>query len=195
MSSLTQRLRQLQIPSSVPVESLEHLTLSELATEAICFGTKHQGESFEQAWNDQEWVSFMVARYQNSLKDSHRRFIRYVELKVEALERGQESIPRDMPVMPNTGRARPKAKGKPMAKSIATPQHTCLPDGDEDWDLEHVEPGMYDPPTMNSQVTMPEDLHALQTRMLHMESALTRVIAHIENQAIQNREFNPDDVQ
>jgi hypothetical protein len=192
--SLTQRLRQLQIPSSVPTESLAHLTLPELATEVITFGTKHQGETYESAWKDTEWVMFMLSRYQTSTKESHRRFIRFTELKIEALEKGQETIHRDLPVLPNHGRQTAKAKAKPLAKSLATPSHTSLPDGEEDWDIEHVESEMYNPGTMNvPPMVMAEDMHALQTRMLHMENALTRVIAFIENQSIQNQEFHPED--
>ena len=109
------------------------------------------------------------------------------------MEKGQDNVPRDLPVAPALGRTRPKAKGKPMAKSIATPSHTSLPDGDDDWD---IEPEMYNPATMSSQgVIMPEDMNALPQRMLHIETALTRVIAHIENQAIQHQEYQENNVQ
>eukprot|EP00435_Cladocopium_sp_Y103_P008436 s5225_g2.t1 len=172
--SLSQRLRQLQIPTAVPTENLDHLTLQDLAQEVISFGAKHQGHTYEETWNDQEWVQFMVSRFQASTKESHRRFLKYVELKVESLERGQEVIPQEMPSN------RPKARAKPAAKSIATPVHTSLPDGDEDWDFE---PEMYAPPTTTgSGGIMQEDMNALQQRMLYMENALSRVIAYIENQ-------------
>ena len=170
------------------------MTLPELATEVITFGTKHQGETYEAAWKDTEWVMFMLSRYQTSTKESHRRFIRFTELKIEALEKGQETIHRDLPVLPNHGRQTAKAKAKPVAKSLATPSHTSLPDGEEDWDIEHIESEMYNPGIMNvPPMVMAEDMSALQQRMLHMENALTRVIAFIENQSIQNQEFHPED--
>jgi hypothetical protein len=69
-----------------------------------------------------------------------------------------------------------------------------LPDGEEDWDIEHIESEMYNPGIMNvPPMVMAEDMSALQQRMLHMENALTRVIAYIENQSIQNQEFHPED--
>jgi bifunctional N-acetylglucosamine-1-phosphate-uridyltransferase/glucosamine-1-phosphate-acetyltransferase GlmU-like protein len=69
-----------------------------------------------------------------------------------------------------------------------------LPDGEEDWDIEHIESEMYNPGIMNvPPMVMAEDMSALQQRMLHMEYALTRVIAYIENQSIQNQEFHPED--
>ena len=190
---VTQRLRQLQIPSSVPVESLEHLTLSELATEVVSFGTKHQGRTFEEAWGDTEWVMFMLSRYQSSTKESHRRFIRFTELKIEAMEKDQGITHQGLPVMPNRGHQMAKAKAKPVAKSLATPSRTSLQDGEDDWDIGSE---MYNPGIMNiPPMAMAEDLNALQQRMLHMENALTRVIAFIENQSMPNQEFHQHDVQ
>ena len=40
------------------------MSREDLALELIPFGQKHQGETFLTAWQDQEWVSFMVSRYQ-----------------------------------------------------------------------------------------------------------------------------------
>lgn len=194
--SLTQRLRQLQIPNSVPTESLEHLTLSELATEVISFGTKHQGKTFEDAWKDTEWVMFMLSRYQTSTKESHRRFIKFTELKIAAMEKDQGITHKDLPVLPNRGLPTAKAKGKPMAKSLATPSHTSLQDGEDDWDIEHIESEMYTQGIMSAPpVAMAEDLNALQQRMLNMENALTRVIHFIENQSMPHQEFHQHDAQ
>eukprot|EP00435_Cladocopium_sp_Y103_P075501 s304_g58.t2 len=178
-----QRLRALQITSATQPESLDHLTLEELAPEIIAFGQKHQGKSFEEAWGDQEWVQFMISRYQTSTKEAHRRFLRYVELKVEDMESQQTVQPRtNQPVVT----ARLQARPKPMPKSIATPSHISSLDGDEDWD---VEPETYSPEIMGHPppIPMAENMAALQTRMLHMETALSRVIQHIEDQAMQNQ--------
>lgn len=131
MASLSNRLRALQIPATTTVESLEHLRLEDLAGETILFGQKHQGRTYLEAWEDQEWAQFMINRYQGSTEESHRRFLRFVELKIEQLEQAQTVLP---PHQPLSGQNRPKAQAKPMAKSLATP--TSLQDGVDDWDVE-----------------------------------------------------------
>eukprot|EP00435_Cladocopium_sp_Y103_P073407 s3_g43.t1 len=182
MSSLSQRLRALQIPASTNPESLSHLTLEELSGEKISFGQKHQGRTHLEAWEDQEWVQFMVSRYQGSTKEAHRRFLRFVELKVEEMERSQAVIPR---ASRSGGGHQLQARPKVVAKSMATPSHISSLDGDEDWD---VELEMYAPMTTNQQPDLlTENVTALQARMLNMENALSRVIQHIEDQAVGNK--------
>jgi hypothetical protein len=71
-----------------------------------------------------------------------------------------------------------------MAKSLATP--ISLQDGVDDWD---VESEMFIPvTTAYASGQTSEEMMALQTRMLNMENALTRVIHHIEEQALQNKD-------
>lgn len=181
MSSLSQRLRQLQIPATTTVEELDHLTLADLDSEVVAFGQKHAGKMFSETWGDQEWVQFMINRYQKSTKESHRRYLKWVELKVESMEQGQMVVP------PGTQRGcgRAGAKAKPMAKSLATPSNTSSLDGELEWDME---------PEMLAHMTMgqtpyyqQEEMTALQARMLNLENALTRVIRHMEDQALQEK--------
>ena len=185
MSSLSQRLRALQIPAVASQESLDHLTLEELSGETISFGQKHQGHTHLEAWEDQEWVQFMIKRYQGSTKDAHRRFLRFVELKVEDLEKNQSVIPRSSQ---QGGSSRLQAKSKAVAKMSAGPAPICSPDGDgeDDWD---VASEMCDPVIMGyAQTQVSENVEALQARMLNMENALGRVIKHIEDQAMMNKD-------
>jgi hypothetical protein len=64
--SLSQRLRNLQIPAMAATESLDHLTLEVLSSEVVSFGQKYSGSTYADTWQDQEWVHFMINRYQNS---------------------------------------------------------------------------------------------------------------------------------
>jgi len=96
MSSLSQRLREMQTPIDVEVADLSHLTLEALAHETMTFGQKHAGHLFSEARKDQEWVSFMVNRCGASTKLEHRPFLRFVELKVAQ----HESQQMPMPVIP-----------------------------------------------------------------------------------------------
>lgn len=174
--SLSQILRRLATQAPVTLPSLDHLTLEELATETIAFGQKYKGHQHQDTWQDQEWIQFMVSRYQNSSKEEHRRFLKYVELQVTAIEQGLVTAPisSQTVIVP---KAKPKVK--PMAKSIATASGTSSPAGESGWDMASE---MYEPPTMN-QVPMPmtKDMAAVQQRLLNMENAMTRVIRYMEN--------------
>ena len=81
--SLLARLKAVQTEVEVPLTDLSQLTLAELKTEVVSFGQKHAGETFETAWEDQNWINFIVAKYGTSKVLSHRRLIRFMELMVE----------------------------------------------------------------------------------------------------------------
>ena len=188
--SLSQRLRNLQIPANTTeLASLEHLTLEDLNQEVVTFGQKYMGWHFQDTWQDQEWVQFMVSRYQRSTKEGHRRYLRYVELKVETMEQQQSAIPpRSNPPTTVRGQAKAKAKASPVA-----PHHTSLPDGEADWD---IEPETYASLTMTGpNIYTQEDMRAIQDRMLHMENALSRVIRHIEDQALMQQMIHAEEEQ
>ena len=91
--SLLNRLKALQVEVEMPLPDLSHLTLAELKSEVVTFGTKHQGDSYEKAWEDQGWISFMVTKYGSSKVLAHRRLIRYVELMVEKHEQTNKVCP------------------------------------------------------------------------------------------------------
>ena len=167
--SLSQRLKMVQVQATVEVASLDHLTLDELASEIVTFGAKHQGKSYQEVWADQEWVQFMVARYQSSTKEAHRRFLKHV-------------VPPTTSVTTKSGNTKPKAKSKSLAKASMP---TSSPDGDEGWDME---PEMYMHETTGiAGLPLTEEMHAMQQRMLHMEDALGRVITYIEDQATKEK--------
>ena len=181
--SLSHRLRLVQMSqmtAPVAVEDLSHLSREELASEVITFGQKHQGETYQQAWEDQEWVAFMVSRYSSSTKNSHRRFLKYVELQVEYLEQTQ------VPVMPSRGtpavNTLPKSKAKAKAGPKTRAQPASVPEVQifEPTDLEVEEE--WDPTV--PYMTDPETMHAMQSRMLNMEDALLRVMRHLEEQSV-----------
>ena len=184
--SLSQRLRNLQIPAAArATESLDHLTLEDLSSEVVSFGQKHSGSTYADTWQDQEWVHFMINRYQNSQKEAHRRYLKFVELKIESLEQTQMIIPREP-----SAKSRPVSKAKAMAKNIATPSVISSLDGETDWD---IDPETYGPVITASHVTpLAEDVQAMQQRMLNLENALTKVIHHLENQNFPENNFHQE---
>ncbi|CAL1152976.1 unnamed protein product [Cladocopium goreaui] len=187
MSSLQQRLRAIQTPIEVEVQDLSHLTLEELSQEKVSFGQKHLGQPYAEAWKDQEWVTFMVSRYGGSTKLEHRRFMKYIDLKVTQHETHQMPIPvvppDSVPLQPSAKACSPGmiAAAKPKARGGHS-RAIHLPDMEEGgWSMEPgMEPGMYTSATMTSGGN--QEMEAMQQRILNMENALTRVIRHLETQ-------------
>eukprot|EP00435_Cladocopium_sp_Y103_P024425 s3886_g6.t1 len=161
----------------VETEDLSQLSREDLATELISFGQKHQGETFLTAWQDQEWVSFMVSRYQTSTKPAHRRFIRFVELQVEHFEQEQIPLTPGPSVVTHAMTPQSKAKSKALPKGRGYPAHRVPVDvmsefeGEEDWE-----------PMVNYNADS-ETVQAMQQRLLNMEEALMRVMRHLEDQS------------
>ncbi|CAL1130755.1 unnamed protein product [Cladocopium goreaui] len=174
-----------------PSESTECPTLPAVDhDQKVQFGQKHLGRPFHQVWEeDQEWISFIASKYAESTKMSHRLIVRYITLRVEQHERSQTPIRVAPPAesqaassqLPMSLRPVPKIKAKPKAASqIPHSEIVHLPDmeaEEEEWNLGTYQSGYTEPTPMNA------DMMAMQTRMLHLENALTQVIQHMEHQA------------
>ena len=189
--SLINRLKALQTEVEMPLPDLSHLTLTELKTEVVSFGQKHQGHTFEKAWEDQGWISFMVTKYGNSKVLSHRRLIRFVELMVEKHERTNTQVPLLPPpdslaggyamIEEISGRRSTRAKAKAMPVPSGATAAEPL-DYDEDLAFEMFNQGT----TATTPLHQDPEFTALQDRILNMENALGRVIQHLENQVEKN---------
>ena len=142
--------------------------------ETITFGQAHKGHTYQEVWHqDQAWVLWFTQHYGNSKKGSHRQFLHYVELMIERAELEEEKVPI---VEPNktppsssvaAGKPYPKAKGAPKASDLAAELEEEI-DTQSQFDMVEF---------------MPEPVRAnighLETRMLNLENALTRVtMAH-----------------
>ena len=186
MASLIQRLKTLQVETEVELPDLSGLTLEDLAKEKISFGQKHQGDTYDVAWEDQQWINFMVTKYGSSKVLAHRRLLRYVELKVEEHENARQAIPVMPPRASQAGYVdgttdpsgrkfiQPKAKTRP---SQPYRDLSVVVDGDEESEYEMYTSGTMDQPPLSQD----PDFQAMQQRMLHMEDALTKVIRHLED--------------
>lgn len=143
---------------------------------------------------DQSWVHFVISRYSQSPKLSHRLFIRFVELMVSHHENhaipimvtpenlSSQAMPSalQVPVVPKS-KAKSKALAKGQAKAMPlVPTHLPDADGEAEWELHST---TYHPGSMENPMTAPDpSLTAMQDRLLSMESALGQVIRHLENQ-------------
>ena len=166
MSDWTQRLAKVQasLPQETP-EEIDHLSIEELKLEVMTFGKTHLGRTYEDVWNSSpEWTQWFLQHYQKSSKLAHRKMIRYIKLKIEAME--ENPTPgRQSPVLPK-GHAAPKAM--PLrTKAKAQPSTMMSPEG--------MEPPPEEPwvASENAQIS------SLQERMGLMENALHQILAHL----------------
>ena len=190
--SLSQRLQRVQEKLEVPLPELEPMSILEMEKQLIDFGNTHKGKTYKEMWEkEQSWVSWFVSHYQKSPKKNHRLFIRYVTSMVERAEvTGQRVpvLPSEKDLDPHTGKGygkkspEPKARSKPMASSMPIPEAAL----DELNQL--TSQGQFDPEEMaemesfeviQNEPSHPEIGH-LESRMLNLENALSRVIQHLE---------------
>ena len=180
--SLTHRLRQMQAAqpaATVETEDLSQMSREDLALELIPFGQKHQGETFLTAWQDQEWVSFMVSRYQTSKKASSSSFHSVRRTAGGTLRAGTDSPPGQSAGTHALAPQR-KAKAKALPKMMSQPAHQVPVDlvseleGEEEWE-----------PMITTYNADSETVQAMQQRLLNMEEALMRVMRHLKDQSAQ----------
>lgn len=198
MSSLSNRLKQMQQVDMSTLSDLSHLRLGDFEEGVVGFG-KYMTASYQEAWQDQEWISFVVSRFANSTKETHRRLIRYVELQLEWHESHQTPIMTspgvsrqptglshpvtNMSRLGSLPKAKPKAAaGRSTATSIAVPVTTHLPDMESDWD--ELDSVTYHHGSMNpTPLSQDPNFQEMRERLLNMENVMGRVIEHLDRHA------------
>ena len=88
MSSLSQKLNSYiqgvkKEDEKEEILQIEQMTLPQLQELKISFGKAKLGQSYEQAFRDQSWTKWFIQTYETSSKPEHRKFIRFVTLKLE----------------------------------------------------------------------------------------------------------------
>eukprot|EP00435_Cladocopium_sp_Y103_P033798 s1269_g8.t1 len=187
MSSLAQRLKNLQKPVEENKPDLSHLSLGQLRETKICFGQTHRGKSFLHMWQcEQGWITWFVQRFSQSTKAEHLIFLRYVELEIERTELSGERVPltnqKDLEKVlstPNATVSQTTSHGaKAKAKSSAPQGQVPMPnpwEDDEDADLFELLP--QDP----TEEAKSQQIEELQNRMLNAEAMLGNILQHLEN--------------
>ena len=66
------------------LEQVNQMTLEDLSRETIQFGQAKKGLSFLEAFKDHSWADWFISHYEKSDKPQHRKFIRFVELTLDA---------------------------------------------------------------------------------------------------------------
>eukprot|EP00435_Cladocopium_sp_Y103_P052412 s757_g16.t1 len=182
MSSLSQRLKDLQLKGEPVKHDFSHLSLSQLEETKIDFGSTHLGRTYREMWLDhQDWILWFASRYEKSGKENHQRVLHYIGLMIERAELTGTRIPMQRGMGMSVQQPAGKSKAKAMPKKIPHPpaeQMSIWDAEEEEFELfpDEIETGMSVAPEPVSQ-----DVSHLETRMLHMENALTQIMGMLEN--------------
>lgn len=172
---LSDRLKALttQEDEAQNIDDIMKFTYEELKEEKISFGTAHRGRRFEEMLQETRYMTWFSQTYKNSQKSSHVKFLRFLQLHVENLEKK------------NLKMNKPKSLAKAMAKEKAlhpTKEEIEAPSVSEDEDFETWE-AIHQGDRPNLEVLQ------LQDRMQQMETLLHQVVEHLSQGA--NRSSPP----
>ena len=179
MSTWSQRLAKAQANVASPVEGepIGHLSLPELKKMTMDFGKAHVGKTFLEVWQSEPtWIKWFLAHYASSSKVEHRRMIRFIQLMIEEAE---SETPQP------SAKSLPKALGA-QPKSLSKPQD--VPELPVESEMDAFEM-MSEAPWVAAAETR-EDIHALQARMLSLETAMQRMLMMMQT-AMHNQQPMP----
>lgn len=153
------------------LETIMKMTFDELKEEKIDFGTAHKGRRYAEMTQENRYLTWFTQTFKDSRKPSHVKFLRFIQLHVENLEKNHKT---EKPKKENT----PVAKSKMMPPEL--PEAEDVPSSEEEsfeaWEAIHA-------------VNQPNlEMMQMQDRMQQMESLLHQVVEHLSQG--QNR-INP----
>jgi len=182
MTSLSQRLKQIQVPTEPVKVDFSHLSLSDLEMTKIEFGQTHQGKTYNEMWlHHQDWVLWFAGRYEKSGKENHQKLLFYIQKMVERAELAGTNVPMTKGAPPKSSMTASKAKAMPKM----TPQPQI--EAPSVWDMTEEEFEIFaaEEAEMALSVAAPEgnnpDVSHLEHRMLQVETTLSQIITLLEN--------------
>ena len=177
MSSLSHRLKALQIPSAPEKYNFDHLSLKDLEESTIDFGQTHRGKTYLEMWNrHQDWIGWFVNHYEKSGKENHQKVIHFIQMKIERAELTGEGIPQH--AGPKMSHMKPKMKAKAACRKQQMPAEIPIPEMEEEDALFEFLPEA----EMDAQsVALTGNVQPLENRVDQMEAVLSRILAHLEH--------------
>ena len=162
---LADRLRRLTVTEDGEdvLQQIAMMDLKDLREETIKFGKAHVGKSFASMATETKYMAWFAENYKASRKPEHVKFLRFIQLHVEDLEKTHQE-----------GRAstRPKAKASPKPRASSRPI---------DLESENSEPEDWD----QVQEEHAQELLQMQRRMTDMENVMHQVLAHLKGGSTQ----------
>ena len=176
MSSLSQRLKAIQIPCEPEKHSFDHLSMKDLEETKVDFGQTHRGKTYLEMWNrHQDWICWFLNRFEKSGKENHQRLIHFIELKIERAELMGEGVPQHAGPKETYLQPKMKAKASSRKKPQSAVEIPVLDAEEED-----------DPFEFLPEAEM-ESHSALEGRMNQMEMVLSQVLVHLEQQNVESQ--------
>ena len=154
-------------------EEIEKIPLAILAETKIDFGKAKMNQTFAQAFQDKEWTSYMLTRFEESQKPSHQKYFQYVKMMI------QEDNQSPTSTVKTKGNVKKKEEAKPTSLGMAKPV-----DEEEDSDWERMTGG-----PINQMTEMQINQSEMESRM---EEALAQVISHLQRLSTQASIRNSD---
>eukprot|EP00434_Breviolum_minutum_P030362 symbB.v1.2.026856.t1/scaffold2714.1/size94327/9 len=179
-----------KVTAAERITAIKQMDLSALEKETVEFGKAHRGQSFPQAFEDHGWTDWFVKTYEWSGKESHVKFLTYVEKRLDSeISQGSAPVQVLAPKAKTTAKksaAKPKsmAQGSEMGWSHVT-EDVIETDSDEDL-MSHTQIRVHE---MEEQVKMvsQENSHMMQ-RMNGIEMALQELIHHVKGLGIKQEQ-------
>lgn len=147
-------------------EEVYQMSYEELGQCIIKFGEAHVGKRYEELIPETRYVTWFASRYKDSPKIEHVKFLRFLQLHVEKLEKTDAENPKKSQTK-NKETYQPKAK---VAPKTSIP-HTEIEDDDEDTWSRCESPKMSSPDQT--------EFMALQNRLAQMETMMQQVLMHL----------------
>lgn len=166
------------------LEEVDQMTLAQLSKEVIQFGEAKAGITFPEAFKDHTWTDWFVGRYEKSTKIVHRKYIKYVELRLDE-EIGPEMLAnqQEMSKLIKNKNSKKKTSSEPSSSTpkITLPENLKVgpfSDDEEDWDQVSDAARVQDLQDQVMNVNMAnQNLHQ---RMGHLEMAVTEILDHMK---------------
>lgn len=158
------------------MEKIDHMTLAELEKELIQFGTAKMNLPFPEAFKDHRWTDWFVGSYETSTKPAHRKYVKYVEKRLDQEmleERSQKGYKEHMEQIQ-------QQKQKNKATSSA---------GEETWDM--IAPVDLVEEAPEALLHLHEEMSYIRTenaqlrgRLGNMEMAIQELVQHIKGLSV-----------
>ena len=163
-SQLADRLRRLTMSEETQetVEQILTMKFADLKDCTIQFGKTHVGRTYESMMTETKYMMWFAETYKHSKKPQHVKFLRFIQLMVEDMEKKHVE-----------NKAKSKAAPKPRASNVPI-------DLEESDSAEEV--GWDQVPAEN-----PIELMAMQNRMAEMEVVMQQILAHLRTPAAETQ--------
>ena len=137
---------------------------AELKDHPMDFGKAHVGKKFSEMVTNTKYVTWFVDSYKHSQKPTHLRFLRFVSLHVEQLERNQEKTKEKLGA---------RSKAMPKTRSSPVPENDNFP-GEQPSESDFEAEAWDQVPEANNL-----EFLQMQDRLQQMENAMAQVLDHL----------------